>query len=649
MTVLAGRYTLLERVGEGAVGVVWRARDDQLERDVAVKLLRPFAAGEPEQRRRFEREARTLAVLASDLIVRVYDYVDDGEQAFLVMEFVDGCNLAQATSRRLPLPVADAAAYTAPVARALVYAHAKGVVHRDLSPANILIERESGRVVTTDFGLARIARSSGWTTVPGSLMGTPEFWSPEQASGRESGPAADMYALGCILHLLLGGRLPFESEDRFQAGLRRAHEDAPSLRERAPDVPPNVVALVDDLLVRDPALRPDAGAVSAMLDELAEGARPVAAGELVVVAGAPASTAVLPQDEQTIVLAPPTAILPARQHLRKPSKRRRIAAALVASTGAALGAFLLAEKLDQPVQRAPNLVALRETAAREQIERLLPGTSVVVARAYSTRVPKGRVIRQRPLPRATIPHGALLRLTVSRGTPYAPVPAIAAGAAAAAARRALARHGFGARYRYTPSWTVRKGAVIELRPAAGTRLRRPATVKVVVASGYPRERVPDVENAAVASAQGLLSDKHLRYQVVYRLSENVSPGLVLAQLPAAGAIVYRNTRVRLTVARTLRWVRVLASSGTDSYQSERFSVPARWRIRYKVAAGSGLFPALAQVTWSRDGDPFARDGFLARGTDSLRTYDISDGAGDYRLSIVTDLGINWYVEVDALK
>src|SRR5439155_23715047 len=126
------------------MGVGWRARDAKLERDVAIKLLRSFVAHEPEQRRRFQREARTLAGLANDHIVRVYDYVDAADHAFLVMEYVHGANLAEATFQRLPLPFGEAAAYAAPVAEALAYAHAKGVVHRDLTPANILIEREGG-------------------------------------------------------------------------------------------------------------------------------------------------------------------------------------------------------------------------------------------------------------------------------------------------------------------------------------------------------------------------------------------------------------------------------------------------------------------------------------------------------------------------
>src|SRR4051794_35163050 len=348
MRVLALRYELVDRIGEGGMSVVWRARDRKLERDVAIKLLRSPVAVDPQQSRRFHREARALAALAHEHIVRIYDYVSDGEQSFLVMEYVAGHNLSQATRGRLPLPLGEVAAYVRPVADALAYAHGRDVVHRDLTPSNILIERESGRVVTTDFGLARIARGAGSLTATGVLLGTPEFWSPELALGRESGAAADLYALGCILFLLLSGRLPFEGEDRLAVGLRRAHDDAPSLHSVLPDVPAPVAALVDTLLSRDPERRPDASQVAERLGALAE----------VSTASARTVGGVVPLNEQTVALvseqpttqlARPTAHPePALQSeersasIRRRSRaRRRIAIGLAASASVIVAALLL--------------------------------------------------------------------------------------------------------------------------------------------------------------------------------------------------------------------------------------------------------------------------------------------------------------------
>src|SRR4051812_1689611 len=353
MTVLAGRYELVEKVGEGGMSVVWRARDTRLERDVAVKLLRPFVASEEDRRRRFAREARTLAALSNDHIVRVHDYVEADAEAFLVMEFIDGRSLAGATFHRLPLPWSEAASYAAAVCEALDYAHAKGVIHRDLTPSNILIENDSGRVVTTDFGLARIARGGGSATTIGVLLGTPEYWSPEQALGRDTDGATDMNALGCILYLLLSGRLPFDGEDRLAVGLRRAHEDARSLAVASPLAPDSAIRLVDSLLSRDASRRPDARAtVLALAETLRD---PLPAHNRRVFRGREA-------DAPTVAVAAPTVRIASKTHRRR---RRWLVPALGAIVGVVAGVFAAAQFLDRGIH-APNVIRMREQLARAQ-------------------------------------------------------------------------------------------------------------------------------------------------------------------------------------------------------------------------------------------------------------------------------------------
>jgi beta-lactam-binding protein with PASTA domain/predicted Ser/Thr protein kinase len=655
---LAGRYRLLDRVGEGGMGVVWRAHDQRLGRDVAVKLLRSFVAADPDQRRRFAREARTLASLANDHIVRVHDYADDGEHAFLVMEYVDGGNLAQTTFRRLPLDVGEAASYAAPVAAALAYAHGRGVVHRDLTPANILIERETGRVVTTDFGLARIARSSSSVTTIGMLIGTPEYWSPEQALGREAGTEADVYALGCILYLLVSGRLPFEGDDRLAVGLRRVHEQAPSLRRLLPGA---AAELVDCLLARDPTGRPDAATAASALSALATPAirdlQPftVAFDAPTVVAPAEWPTDVLREPERepeppTVIRVdgeraaespPPRTVVPPRR------RRRRLLTFAVVTAVALVAGLVVAGFFQGSAARVPAVVSLQPAAARAQILETLPQATVSLRWAYSTRVAAGHVISQLPPARSRVDRETAVLLTVSKGPPFANVPAVSAGVSAAAARTTLARNGFHARIRYTPSWTVRKGAVIELRPPAGTRLHRPATVRVLVASGYPRRVVPNVVDLDLATAQARLDQDHFRYQVVYRLMPNASANQVVRQLPRAGAVVYRGTRVRLTVTRSYRWVTVFSKAGRGSYESDPFTVGHRWRIRYRLTPGSQFLPPLARLSWSRDGEPHAGDRFLA--TDTSSHTSVVDGSGTYRLSVEPYAGTDWSVQVEAYE
>jgi hypothetical protein len=172
-------------------------------------------------------------------------------------------------------------------------------------------------------------------------------------------------------------------------------------------------------------------------------------------------------------------------------------------------------------------------------------------------------------------------------------------------------------------------------------------VTIVVASGYPRSVVPDVRNADLSSAQQQLAASGLQYRLVWRLTDATPPGQVLDQIPAGGTSVYQGAQIRLTVARTLRWVKLLGVSGSDDYESDMFTVPDRWRIRYRVAANDfGL--ALARFAWVGT-DEFSDHSFLANSAGALRTYVSSDGAGSYRLAIRSYAGTRWYVEVDALE
>lgn len=643
MTVLAGRYELLERVGEGGMSVVWRARDLELEREVAIKLLRSGIGADPAPSRRFHREAQALAALAHERIVRIYDYVSSDEQSFLVMEYIAGENLAQATRGRLPLDPAEAAAYLQPVAQALAYAHTRGVVHRDLTPTNILIERGSGRVVTTDFGLARIARAAGSLTATGVLLGTPEYWSPELALGRDSGPETDLYALGCILFLLVGGRLPFDGEDRLAVGLRRAHEDAPSLAACASGAPHELVALVDSLLARDPERRPDATVAAARLGELARGATVPAVGEEHPETTREPETVALRSERQTTELS---AADDDGGGAHRRWARRRVLGAVAASVGVIVGALFLAGQVRSPLPHVPNVVSLREGVARAQIRAAMPSAEVSVTRVYSDRVGAGRVIRQQPDARSTLTNGSKIQLVVSKGSPFANVPAVY-GQTEASARAALARQGFASRRLYSPSWNVRKGSVISLRPRTGTRLRRPTLVTMVVASGYPRAVVPEVRGSALADAEARLAAAGVRYRLVWRLTDAAPPDQVLEQIPAAGTSVYQGARIRLTIARTLHWVKLFSRSGSDSFDTNAFTVPARWRIRYRLSPNPfGL--AVAQFSWSAP-DEIGGSSFVASNAGSLRTFVPTDGAGSYRLSVRPYAGAGWYVEVDALE
>ncbi len=301
-TVLGGRYRLTSLVAVGGMGEVWRTLDDLLDRVVAVKVLKPEFAADAGFLDRFRTEARNSARLSHPNIATLYDYGEDDDRAYLVMELVPGAPLSDLISQDGPLDVPVAAAITAQTARGLAAAHRAGLVHRDVKPGNLLVTPE-GTVKITDFGISR-ATSQSPVTATGEVMGTASYLAPEQAIGRRDiGPATDLYALGVVLHEMLSGARPFGGDSQVAIALAQVNQAPPPLPA---SVGGGADALVASLLVKDPENRPsDAAGVAAVADRLAAGddagalARlrgiiPAAAG-----AATAASTTVMPAGEGT--------------------------------------------------------------------------------------------------------------------------------------------------------------------------------------------------------------------------------------------------------------------------------------------------------------------------------------------------------------
>src|SRR4051794_4822801 len=258
--LLDGRYRLGDRLGSGAVAEVFRALDERLARPVAVKLFRGDAA---EELQRHEAEMRTLAQLDHPSLVTVYDAGDANGQPYLVMQLVEGDTLADEL-RRGPIGLDRAARYGAALADALAYVHARGFVHRDVKPANVLIAAD-GRVHLADFGIARLVDSAHETRT-GDVLGTPAYFAPEQVAGEPVAAPGDVYALGIMLIEALSGERPFEGT---------AMEIALARVNRSPDVPTTLSqgwqTLLAAMTARNPQDRPSAGQVADNLRRLAEG------------------------------------------------------------------------------------------------------------------------------------------------------------------------------------------------------------------------------------------------------------------------------------------------------------------------------------------------------------------------------------------
>jgi eukaryotic-like serine/threonine-protein kinase len=290
--VLAGRYRLEERIGVGAMGEVWCARDLRLQRDVAVKRVRLDGHIDPAAQARFEREAVAMAGVSHPNVVLVYDAGtagDDGRTAYLVMELLDGPSCSALIGEGSPLPIEEVERIGLGVARGLAAAHAAGVVHRDIKPGNVVVSRGVPKIV--DFGIARLEMEATSTlTAPQMTIGTAAYMSPEQAMGKPVGPSSDVYSLGALVVALASGSPPFGVSNSL--ALMRAHiDDAPPLlTELREDASPALAALVERMLAKDPADRPTA----------VEAVQVLEGGELAD-----------PGEAPTEAVPPPTAPLPA--------------------------------------------------------------------------------------------------------------------------------------------------------------------------------------------------------------------------------------------------------------------------------------------------------------------------------------------------
>ena len=278
--VLGGRYRLVELLGQGGMATIYRAQDGQLNRDVAVKVLRAEYGTDAAFVARFRQEAMSAAALSHPNIVNVFDFGMDEVGPFIVMELVTGGDLAQVLRDQGPLPPIAAAKVAQQIADALAAAHARGIVHRDIKPSNVLLT-SGGRVKVGDFGIAQ-AFSEAQLTMPGMTMGSVHYFSPEQARGEPVSPASDIYSLGLVLFEMLTGRRAWSGDSAAAVAVARLSGAIPSPAAVVPGIPPELDNICRWALQPDPAARPTAAQLSAELERFlvnaGAGAPPPSAG-----------------------------------------------------------------------------------------------------------------------------------------------------------------------------------------------------------------------------------------------------------------------------------------------------------------------------------------------------------------------------------
>jgi serine/threonine-protein kinase len=275
-TLLGGRYRLDAQIGRGGMSTVYRAFDTVLERPVAIKLMHREIASDSDQLERFRREARSVAQLSHPYIVTVIDAGEEPSEdggphgvgtPYIVLEYVEGETLKELIRRDGPLEVPQAIAYAIEIARALGAAHERLIVHRDVKPQNVLIGSEGGAKIT-DFGIARTLTEEG-LTVPGRVLGTTDYVSPEQALGQPVTGQSDLYSLGIVLYEMLTGEVPFRGETPVAVAMRHVREQVPDVQRLRPDVSAATASVVDRAVAKDLSRRyPDADSMVADLEEI---------------------------------------------------------------------------------------------------------------------------------------------------------------------------------------------------------------------------------------------------------------------------------------------------------------------------------------------------------------------------------------------
>jgi serine/threonine-protein kinase len=523
-TVIDGRYRVLKRLGSGGMADVYCAEDLQLGRRVALKLLYRRFAEDSEFVERFRREASAAAGLQHPNIVGVYDRGEWDGTYYIAMEFLDGQTLKQLVREHGPMPPDLAIDIAVQILRAARFAHKRGVVHRDIKPHNVMVDEE-GRAKVTDFGIARAGASD--MTETGSIMGTAQYLSPEQAQGQPVSPRSDLYSIGVLLYELLTGRVPFDAESPVTIALKQVTEAPVPPAELNPAVSPALDAVVLRAMEKDPAHRfADAADFIAALEQARDAPTVVTAREMTL------EPYPMPGEPFTV--------------LEEGDRRNRWwlwVLALLLLAALAVGAYLLLA----PEKRAvPDVVGDTSAVASQRLQNA--GFEVDIETVINARVPRDRVATQKPGPGEEATEGSTVTIIVSGGPGEGTIPRVE-GLRRAEAEQRLKDAGFKVDVREEESDTVKRGRAIGTSPPENSDLEKGRTVVLTISTGKPRVAVPDVTGKREEAARRVLEDAGLRVDVTEEETEDRDPGTVLSQDPKAGAEVEKGSSVTLTVAK----------------------------------------------------------------------------------------------------
>jgi beta-lactam-binding protein with PASTA domain/predicted Ser/Thr protein kinase len=570
--VIDDRYKITAHLGSGGMAEVYCATDLQLGRNVALKILHGRFAEDEQFVERFKREASSAAGLAHQHVVAVYDRGEWDGTSYIAMEYVAGRTLKQIVVESGPLDPQRAVDLTVQILRAARFAHRRGIIHRDFKPQNVIVD-DDDRAKVTDFGIARAGASD--MTQTGSILGTAQYLSPEQAQGHAVGARSDLYSIGIVLYELLTGKVPFEADSAVTIALKQVSEAPVPPSQINPRVTPELESVVLRALAKEPEDRfADADEFIAALDAAASripSARQIAAAEAAAAAlpaaaagggggamapppSTPRPQAPPPPPPPPADAGPPTGVRPVA--VVSEQRREPVAVPPGARPGARkrwpwlvlgglvlLGLVVLLVSLLTPKKVAvPNVVGASISVAQQRLTS--EGFKVEAVRDTSDK-PRNTVFGQDPGAGTTADDGATITIRVSEGPAIVNVPDIV-GDGRLQARKTLTDAGFVIEETRAFSDSVAVDRVISQRPDGGSLSESGKAVKIVVSSGPERLPVPDVVGKSQDDARSALDA--FKVTVTTKEDDGADPGTVLAQDPAARSRAARGSTVRLTVA-----------------------------------------------------------------------------------------------------
>ncbi|MEN8114328.1 MAG: Stk1 family PASTA domain-containing Ser/Thr kinase [Actinomycetota bacterium] len=545
--VLSERYRIVGHLARGGMADVYEAEDTLLNRRVAVKILHANFAADQAFVTRFKREAQAAANLSHPNIVAIYDWGQEDNTYYMVMELIEGRTLREILKSEGALFPRRAAEIAAEAAAALTVAHQAGVVHRDIKPGNIMIAND-GAVKVTDFGIARALDDSEELTRTGAVIGTATYFSPEQAQGLPADGRSDVYSLGVVLYELLSAQPPFTGESPVAVAYQHVSEFAPPVDQINTDVPAELAAIVTTTMTKSPDDRyATAADLRSDLLLFLSGRQPLVVG----VAAAAAATALVPPP----ATVPPdeTARVVARQTEDHTSGQGTYVAAVIALLILlAIGAYILFRLFTggaapSELVTIPNLKLVAEETASRELQDL--DLKIMSRPVNSDTVPEGVVIDTDPIAGEEVEPGSFVTLIVSAGSEQFNVPPVE-GETEEVARALIEAQGFQVGLvEYTLTEDIVEGVVITQDPSAGTPAAADSLVDLKISKGPFSVEVPDVSGKSAEGAQLALAQAGFtNVTTAEEFSPDIAAGFTIRTEPEAGRVVGRDDVVTIYVS-----------------------------------------------------------------------------------------------------